>query len=387
MAVPLKYNFRHIVRRWRTTGMTVLAISLVVAMFICIQSLGQGLSEAFKSSGSDLNVLILRRGSTAETNSTIDRDQYSTLLYMPGIATDAGGKPIAAGECINIVVRPKLDGGETSAMVRGTMPRGPELRPVFKLNEGRMFEPGKRELIVGEAAAKRFANSKVGDRIKLVKSEWTIVGKFEAGRTAFESELWGDADELNSEFERTVYSSMLLRVNSAEDRDALVARIKDDKRLSSLNPQLETAYYAEQTKSALPIQFLGVFLSVVMSVGAVFAAMNTMYASVSSRSWEIATLRVLGFSRFSIMVSFVIESIVLAVLGGAIGALLAMPMNGVATGTSNMMTFSEVAFAFRITPGLVLTGLAFAAMMGLFGGLLPALQASRKPIVQSLRES
>ncbi|MBI5155328.1 ABC transporter permease, partial [Candidatus Poribacteria bacterium] len=339
MAIPLKYNMRHMVRRWRSTALTVFAIALVVAMYVCVQSLATGMSSAFATSGHPLNVMVLRTGSTAETNSTINREQFNNLQYLTGIKTDARGDALVAPECVSVVVREKVDGGESNVIIRGTGAHSPGLRPEFKLTEGRAFKPGLREVIVGASAAHRFKGLDVGSRIKLVKSEWTIVGKFEAGRSAFESEVWGDADELNREFDRTVYSSILLRVGDEAGIETLVSQIKGDRRLASLAPRSETDYYKDQQKSALPLQFLGTLLATVMSIGAVFAAMNTMYAAIANRSWEIATLRVMGFSRRSVLLAFLIESACLALVGGVMGGLLALPMNGMATGTSNMMTF------------------------------------------------
>jgi len=385
MAVPIRYNLRHIVQRWRTTCMTVGAIALVVAMFVSVQSLGAGLAFALSTSGDPLNVLILRKGSTAETNSSLDREQFNVVKFLPQVTKNAEGISLAAPESVNIMVMKKVGGGETNVVARGTTPLSLQVRSGITLVEGSMYEPSKRQIIVGNAASKRFADAQVGQRIKLVKSEYTIVGRFDAGRTAFDSEFWGDVEELNREFDRTVYSSAVIRVATELDRESLIAAIQDDARLKALDPKSELAYYQDQTKSALPIQFLGSFLSVVMSVGAVFAAMNTMYASVSNRAWEIATLRVVGFSRRSIMFAFLIESVALATIGGILGGLLALPLNGLATGTSNMVSFSEVAFAFRITPGLYITGVIFAAGMGLAGGFLPALQAARRPIIDSLR--
>jgi len=385
MAIPFKYNARHMVRRWRTTGLTVMAISLVVAMFVCVQSLAKGMESAFTTSGHPDNAIVLRRGSTSETNSTVDREQYNILQYLPGIPKAPDGTVLASPECVNIVVRPKIDGGESNIIVRGTGKASPLLRPQFELVEGRGFNPGLRELIVGASASNRFSGMNVGDKIKLVKSEWTIVGKFAADRSAFESEVWGDVEELNREFDRTVFSTILMRASPGALQE-LVAQVDGERRLSALAPKSEVAYYEDQTKAALPIKFLGALLAVVMSVGAVFAAMNTMYAAIASRSWEVATLRVLGFSRRSIMLAFLMESVLLALVGGIVGGLMSLPMNGVATGTSNFATFSEVAFAFSITPGLLLQGLVFAAVMGLVGGFLPALQASRRPIIESLRE-
>lgn len=385
MAIPLKYNLRHMGRRWKTTGMTTMAIGLVVAMFICVLSLANGLSHAFATSGDPANVLVLRKGSTSETNSSVSRENLYAAKFLPGIALDADGAPMIAAETANIASLPKQDGGSSNAVIRGVGAKSFAMRGEMRLIEGRMPSPGLNELIVGAGASRRFANANVGDTIKLVKSRWRIVGRFDANRTAFESEFWGDAEQLNREFERTQFSSILIRAKSPEGVPALIAAIETSQKLSNLSPRTEIAYYQEQTKSSAPIQFLGMMISFIMAVGAVFAAMNAMYASVSSRAWEIATLRVLGFSRRSILLSFSIESLLVGMVGGIIGGVLALPINGWSTGTTSFTTFSEVAFAFRVTPGLLASGVAFASIIGVIGGFFPALQASRLPIIDGLR--
>ena len=387
MRIPLKYNVRSVLRRWKTTSMTVLAIGLVVAMFVAVLALANGLNSAFATSGDPANVLVLRKGSTAETNSTINRSDFYNAKFLPGVARDPSGEPLASVEAVNIVSLPKAGGGSTNASVRGVGPQSFVMREGIVLAEGRMPTPGLNELIVGSSAAKRFAGATLGGRIKLVKSEWTIVGRFDAQRTAFDSEFWGDVEQLNREFERTVYSSLLLRVENPAAVPALIARIESTQTLANVKAQAEVAYYKEQTKSGAPIRFLGLMIAFIMAIGAVFAAMNAMYASVSSRAWEISTLRVLGFSRGSILISFSLESLFIGFLGGVIGGVLALPINGLSTGTTNLNTFSEIAFAFQVTPGLLLTGVAFASAIGIIGGFLPALQASRLPIIDGLRNS
>ncbi len=385
MAIPLKYNIRHVMRRWKTTAMTVFAVGLVVAMFVCVLALANGLSRAFVVSGDPSNVLLMRKGSTAETNSTVNRDDYYDAKFLPGVARGADGEPQIAVETANIASMAKASGGSSNAVFRGVGPTSLSMRKNIRLVEGRMVTPGLNELMVGSSATTRFKNARIGDTIKLVKSEWKIVGRFDASKSAFDSEFWGDVEQLNREFDRTVYSSMLIRAESPELVPTIIQTVETDQRLASLKAQTEISYYEEQTKSSMPIQFLGMMISVIMAVGAVFAAMNAMYASVSSRSTEIATLRVLGFSRRSILLSFSIESLVIGMLGGIVGGILAMPINGVSTGTANFVTFSEVAFAFRVTPGLIASGIIFASLIGVVGGFLPALQASRLPIIDGLK--
>ncbi|MDX1973034.1 MAG: ABC transporter permease [Candidatus Sumerlaeia bacterium] len=387
MAIPLKYNIRHVLLRWRTTSLTIFAVALVVAMFVCMLSLANGLETSLTDSGNPLNVVVMRKGATSETNSSVERSAFTVIQYAPEIARDAEDQPLAAKETINIVIMKRRTGGSTNAIVRGIDAQSLALRPEITLVEGRMPKPGLTELVVGTAASKRFENAQVGQKIKLVKTQYEIVGRFDAGQTAFNSEFWGDVEGLNREFDRTVYSSFLIRARDAASVEPLIKAIESNQQAPNLRGQKEVAYYKAQTISAAPIKFLGVFLSVVMSVGAVFAAMNTLYASIAGRSWEVATLRILGFSRTSILICFLIESVFLCLLGGVLGGLLSLPMNGVATGTTNFASFAEIAFAFQITPMLLLYGLLFSAFIGLVGGFLPALQASRQTIISSLRES
>lgn len=386
MPVPIKYNIRHVGRRWKTTSMTILAISLVVAIFICMLALSSGISHAFATSAEPRNVIVLRSGSTAETNSSVERQVYNLLAVLPGIAKDSEGNAMISAETINIATLPKKTGGGSNASIRGFGPMSMKMRPQIHLVEGRMPDPSLHELIVGNGAAQRFENTNVGDEIKLVKSKWKIVGRFDAGNSSFDSEMWGNVDQLNLEFDRTVFSSVLIQAESVEGRQTVIDAIKANQQLARVEGQPELDYYQKQTApTAGPIEFLGMLISIIMAVGAVFAAMNAMYASISSRTWEISTLRVIGFSRFSIILSFVIESLFVGFIGGVIGALLALPINGITTGTTSWSTFSEIAFAFRITPGLVVGGIVFASLIGMIGGFLPAIQASRIPIVDGLK--
>jgi len=274
--------------------------------------------------------------------------------------------------------------GAANVLVRGMGSVGLALRPQIRLVEGRLFEPSRRECIVSRKIAERFANCQVGQVFRSGRTDWHVVGIFEAAKTAYESEIWMDADEVRDVFKRSFYGSALIRPVSAEAAAALTKRLENDRNLQ-VRVLPETEYYQEQTKTSRPIQFLGQFLAVIMSIGAAFSAMNTMYAAIASRTREIGTLRVLGFRRRDIYVSFMIESIVLAGLGGALGCLFSLPLNGVATGTFSWTTFAEVAFEFRITPELLAKGMIFALAMGLLGGLLPARLAARKPVLDALR--
>ncbi len=386
MAVPLAYNIRNLRVRLFSTLMTVVSVGLVVAVFIGVMALARGLEEAFEATGEPLNVVVLRQGSQVETSSAVRRDALQVIQYLPGVATDAAGTPLVSPEVIVLLNLPKhADGRGANVLVRGLRATGFALRPQVRLAAGRAARPGLREVVVGRSVTERFENAGLGQTLRFGRSSWTVVGVFEAGRTAFGSEIWADASELADDFDRTDYSSVLLRADSAAALRAIEQRIDGDQRLH-LKAQAEPAYYAEQTKNAGPIKILGGFMAILMAIGASFAVMNTMYASVARRAREIGVLRVLGFQPGSILLSFMGESVILAFLGGLLGCLLALPIHGLTTGTMNFRTFSDISFAFRITPELMARGVGFALAMGAAGGFLPARLASRQPMVETLRE-
>ncbi len=386
MAVPIKYNLRNLRLRMGATVMTALGIALTVCIAIFISALLSGLRRAFAASGSPLNVVVMRKGSEAELTSAVTRDAMQVLKYLPGVARDDRGEPLASGELVVIIVLPRRDGsGEVNVTVRGTSPQTFGLRPSVKLTEGRWFTPGQREVAVSKSISRRFAHAAIGDTIEFGKGKWNVVGIFDAGSTAFESEVWADVNQMGTDFERPTYSTALLRGTDEAAAEAIKNRVSDDQRLK-LDGRIETEYYAEQTRSGRPIQFVGTLVALIMAIGSCFAAMNTMYAAVAYRSREIATLRVLGFSRPSILASFVAESIMLSLLGALVGFLLMMPFDGLTTGTSNAVTFSEVVFRLQITPAVAAIALGFAVIMGIFGGFAPAWHASRQDILSALRD-
>jgi putative ABC transport system permease protein len=294
---------------------------------------------------------------------------------------------MASGEWVVVIVLPRKDGtGEVNVTVRGMMPDGLELRPKVKLAQGRWFTPGQREVVVSESIQKRFAHANIGDQMQFGKGPWTVVGVFDAGGSAYESEVWGDVNQMASDFDRQGgFSSAYLRATDPASADALKHRVSDDQRLK-LEGLLETDYYAKQTSSGAPIKYIGWVVAIIMAVGSSFAAMNTMYAAVAYRSREIATLRVIGFSRPSILTSFVFESVLLSLLGAVVGIVLMLPFNGMTTGTSNAVTFSEVVFSLRMTPRVLEMAVIFAIIMGLVGGIAPAWQAARRDILGALRD-
>jgi putative ABC transport system permease protein len=388
MAIPIKYNIRNMTLRKGLTIMTALGIALTVTTAVFIMALLAGLQKAFQSTGNPLNVLVLRKGSTSELTGPFPQEDFQTLKTLPGIAKDKNGEPLVSGEITVVIVLPRKDGsGEANVTVRGVMQDGLEqLRPAVKLAQGRWFTPGQREVVVSNSIRKRFTHANVGDAVEFGKGSWKVVGVFDAGGMAYESEIWGDVNQMSSDFDRQgVYSSAYLRATDAVAADALKHRVSDDQRLK-LDGMLEPEYYATQTKSGAVIQFIGWLVAAIMAIGSSFAAMNTMYAAVAYRSREIATLRVIGFSRPSILTSFVLEAVLLSLLGAVVGIILMLPFNGMTTGTQNQVTFSEVVFGLQMTPGVVTAAIIFAVIMGLFGGIFPAWHASRREILAALRD-
>lgn len=386
MAIPLSYNLRNLVVRKTTTLMTALGIALTVAVLLAVLALLNGLRVTLTTTGDPLHVIVMRKGSTSELVSLFTRTQFQDLKFKPGIASGHDGQPLASLEMITVINLANVDNPDgANVTVRGLMPTGIEMRRNVKIATGRWFTSGRRELVVGNSVARRFPAAGLGKKIQLGRGDWDIVGVFDAGRGAQDSEIWGDLNQIASDFNRVeVLSSALLRATDEVTAKALINDINSDRRLE-LTAASEKDYYDQQTDSAAPIEYTGIIVAIIMAVGSSFAAMNTMYAAVSRRAREIGTLRVLGFSRFSILLSFFVEGVLLSALGGLLGCLLVMPLNGITTaiGSNN---FSELAFDFSVTPKIMLTGIAFAVVLGSFGGLFPARSASRKEILTALRE-
>lgn len=386
MVLPLRYHIRNVFVRWRATLTTVLGIALVVAVFVVVQSLAVGLEKASGRTGDPRNLMIVRRGSLSESGSQISRDQFNSVLYSSEIARDEQGQPLVSADSI-VVINLARGGeltGEANVTFRGISPNGFALRPQVKLLDGRWFEPGHREVVVSARLARRFAQMGNGDTIRIGVRELTVVGHFEAGGSAFDSEAWMAADEVRALFNREAYSSVLARPVDEAAGQALIKRLEPDKRLT-MRVMRETDYYKEQTKTATPIKFLGKFLAVAMSVGAGFAAMNTMYASVGARTREIGTLRVLGCRRRAVLLGFVIEGALLALIGGCIGVAVSLYWQGKSAGTISFETFSESVFQLTITPALAAQGLLFAVIVGMLGSFLPAVRAARLPVISALK--
>jgi putative ABC transport system permease protein len=386
MGIPVAYNLRNLVVRKTTTIMTALGIALTVAVLLAVLALVNGLRTTLASSGDPLQIVVMRKGSESEIVSNFTRTQFQDLKFKPGIATGANGQPLASLEVITVINLSSTETGEgTNVTVRGLQPAGLEMRQGVKISSGRWFQEGKRELVAGRTAAERYPEAQLGRKVRFGRGDWEIVGIMDAGRGAQASELWGDLNQIGGDLQRLeVLSSALVRATDAVTAKALANDINNDQRLN-MNAVNEVEYYAAQTQSAAPIEYIGIFVAVIMAVGSAFAAMNTMYAAVARRSREIGTLRVLGFSKGSILLSFFLESVILSSLGGVLGCLLVLPLNGITTGIGNS-NFSETAFNFHVSGEIMLAGIAFAVVLGAAGGLFPASNAARKEILTALRE-
>jgi putative ABC transport system permease protein len=385
MALPIKYNISNVFVRWRSTLATILGVALVVAVYVMVQALAVGLESSSANTGAEGNLLVMRKGAPAESSSQVTLAQVRTIQYLDGVARDRSGQPLVSPDVLILINLPRRENrGEANILIRGVGPKGKELRPQMNLLEGRWFRPGLREVVISKRLSGRFANTGIGETFKTGGHNLTVVGHFDAGTSAFDSEIWMDGDESRSLFDRENYSSLLIKASDPLSATNLMNRIEKDKTLS-LKVIDEVEFYKSQTKTAKPIRFIGKALAIAMSIGAVFSAMNTMYASVGARTREVGTLRVLGFRRRTIMVSFLLEGILLAMVGGALGCVLSLPMNGLATGTMSFENFSEVVFAFRITPLLIMKGMIFSAIVGLVGSFFPALRAARMPVIASLK--
>lgn len=385
MALPIKYNLRNLVVRKGSTLATAFTIGLTVAVFLMVMALARGIDLTLSSSGEPLNVIVVREGSTAELNSSVSREQYNDLRYLDGVVKE-GDQPLATAEIITLIYKPRKGMSQGSnVMVRGVGPMSFKLHSGFQIVQGRTFQAGLTEAVVSKRISERFQGLDVGDKFRIQTTEYTVVGIFESGGKAFESEIWVDVNSLASTTNRPTFSSVLLRVNDANALAALSKRITDDPKLHLKAVSERTFYEDQQGVASRALKVLAGFITFIMAVGAGFAGMNTMYAAVARRTKEIGTLRVLGFGRMSILIAFLLESMVVALLGVVIGVLLAMPLNFVSTGTSNWTNFSEIAFNFKVTFDLILIAFIFGAIIGFVGSLLPSIRAARLRIVEALR--
>jgi putative ABC transport system permease protein len=389
VALPLYYNVRNVRQRWQVTLLAVIGIALVVAVFAVLMSMSEGFRTALRSTGRTDNAIIVQRGSGSELTSAVPLDDRNRIVVDERVARDVEGRPLASWEWVIVIGLPRLsDGMQANVTLRAVTPRAFEVRGGIDVVEGRRFTPGLDEVIVGRKLVDRIAGMRVGGSVKYQQKTFDIVGIFESRGGAFESEIWGDFDTFGAIFQRGAGSnSLVVRMRDPAAIAELDRWIRDQPQMQ-LQAVEEQRYYEEQAGPlARALRILAWFVAGIMGVGAVFGAINTMYAIVAARTREIGTLRALGFSRRSILAAFLIESVILSFLGGVIGCLLAFPMNGFSTATGQTQSFSEIAFSFRITPEIVAFGLAFAIAMGFVGGLLPALRGARLPITAALREA
>ena len=386
MAIPFSYSLRNLWTRRLTTILTASGMALVVFVFASILMLAAGLQKTLVETGSYDNVIVIRKASTSEVQSGIERNQAAIVETDPGIATAADGKPLVAKEIVVLIGLPKRGSEKQSnVVIRGISDRSLMLRPQVNIMAGRMPRPGSSEIMAGLSIAKRFKGGNIGETLRFGMRDWTIVGVFDAGNTGFSSEIWGDVDQLMQAFRRPVYSSITFKLRDPSRFDDARKRVEGDPRLT-LEAKRETAYYLEQSEvMAKFLRILGISLTVIFSLGAIIGAMITMYTAVATRIGEIGTMRALGFQRKSILIAFLMESLLLGLAGGLAGIFFASFLQFITISTLNFQTFSELAFSFSMTPSIFFQALSFALIMGFVGGVLPAVRAAHMNIVDSLR--
>ena len=388
MAIPIIYNVRNVMLRPWTALATGWGIAMVVMILVGAFALASGFQAALVESGSPNNAIVMRVGADSEISSGVGRDAANIIKSLPDVAPGPDGRPLVSTDMVVLTNLPRIggSGGTSNVTIRGVDQASFALRDQVKITAGRMFTPGTGEVIVGERISKRFQGLKLGDHVSFGQQSFAVVGLFTAAGSAFESEVWGDNAVLMPAFDRTdAFQSVTFRMRNPGQFDELKKRLQGDPRLG-VQVKTERAFYSEQSALlANMIRFAGILITLIMAVGAIFGAMNTMYAAVGQRTREIAVLLTLGFSPGSIMRSFLAESVILCMLGGVLGVLLALPINGITTSTTNWSSFSEVAFAFRVTPMGIALGLLFSMMLGVVGGFLPARQASKQSLAGSLR--
>jgi putative ABC transport system permease protein len=388
MALPLVYNLESVRVRWRTALVAVLGVAGSVGVFVAMLALANGFRAAVVTSGSPHNVMVRRAGATSEIDSAVDLEQLRAIEDAPEIRRGPNG-PLVSAEVVVMAALPlKKTGTDANVQVRGVSLRALEVHDQVRVSEGRFFQPGLYELVVGRNAHHSYRGVALGDRVGLSGSTFTVVGIFDAGGSALDSEIWGDADVLIPAYQRPrgVYQSVTARLTSPDVLEPMKARLTADPRFT-VQMELETEYWARASRMMTSLILgLGSLVAAVMGLGAVFGALNTMYSAVSERSREIATIRALGFGAAPIVISFVVEGLLIALVGGVIGCLAVLPVNGLTTSTLNFQTFSHMAFAFQITPALLGLGLLFAVVMGLAGGVPPAIRAARMPVTVALRD-
>lgn len=387
MKIPFSYSFRNLWTRRLTTTLTLLGVALVVFVFVASLMLAEGLRETLVATGVDDNAIIIRRSSQAEVQSAVTREQANIVKTQPEVAVNSDGKPWATSDVVVLISLPKRGNNEpTNVVVRGVSPEALELRSQqVKLVAGRMFGTGLQELIIGKSIQQRFQNCDINGTLRMGGTDWKIVGIFDGGRTGFDSEIWGDVEVIMPAWRRPAFSSVTVRLRDPKEFEALKQRLESDQRLV-VDVKREKQYYDEQSKfMSIFINVLGTVVTFIFSFGAMIGAMITMYAAVSNRTQEIGTMRALGFRRRSVLGAFLVESVFLGVVGGVAGIALSSLLQFLTISTTNWNTFSELAFSFKLSPFIVFQALIFSVIMGLVGGFLPAVRASRLKIVEALR--
>lgn len=387
MKIPANYIARNLWVRKLTTALTAGGMALVVFVFAAVLMLDAGLKATLVATGSPDNVVVIRQGAQTEVQSGVSRDQAALIETSPEVARGADGQPLVSKEVVVLNSLPKIDDltKRSNVVVRGVPDMGKVLRPQVSIVHGRMFRPGSSEIVVGRSVARGFAGVEIGQQLSFAGRQWTVVGIFDGGKTAFDSEIWGDVEQMMQAFRRIVYSSVIAKLAAPDLFGALKSRLDDDPRLK-VDIKREAQFYSDQSSSLSNfITLLGMALSIIFSLGAMIGATITMYAAVATRTAEIGTLRALGFQRASILLAFLIESLLLALVGGIVGLVAASFLTAITVSTTNFQSFSELAFSFTLTPSIVMSALIFSLVMGFVGGFLPAIKASRMKIVDALR--
>jgi len=388
MKIPLKYILRNFKTRRLTTGITVFGIALVVFVFAAVLMMAYGIQRTLVATGGPDNVIVARKAANGEISSILLRDDYNTVLTLPHIAKAEDGKPLASGETVVIINLSKKSAGLSNITVRGVAPQAFTLRPQVKIVEGRQFTPGAREIIVGASIAKNFIGAAIGEQIIFGGDKWIIVGRFDA-ESGFNSEIWGDNTQLQDAFNRQGgYSTMTFKLDKPEAFSEFKAAFDREPRLQQFEPKKEQRFFEEQSENmSLFIKILGIFITIIFSLGSTIGAMITMYAAVANRTIEVGTMRALGFQRRSILSAFLTESLFIALLGGVIGLTLASTLQFFSISTLNFGSFAELEFSFALSPSIIGWSLFFSLMMGVLGGFLPAVRAARLNIVNALRSA
>ncbi|MBI2619774.1 MAG: ABC transporter permease [Ignavibacteriales bacterium] len=391
MKVPFKYVVRNLFTRRLTTAITITGVALVVFVFVGVLMLANGIRQTLVATGSDENVLVARKAANGEISSIIMNDVYGVMLSLPQVARDVQGRALATGDVVVVINLEKIgtEGGMSNVTVRGVSPPAFELRPRVRVVEGRMFNWGGREVIVGSSIERRFSGAQVGKTIRFGGDEWTIVGRFETGGNGFNSEMWGDVSQLQDAFRRGgSYSTVTFRLVSTDQLESLKTAFGQDNRLQEFEVKTERGFFADQSEfMSIFLSVLGIFITVFFSLGAMIGAMITMYAAVANRTIEIGTLRALGFRRRSVLAAFLVESLLIALIGAAIGLFLASFLQFLQVSTLNFGSFSELEFSFALSTTIVLWATAFSMLMGFVGGFLPSIRAARLNIVNALRSA